>query len=222
MATTGAFALVVLAACGSGGGESPSEPVTRVPTASDAAMEATTSAAASSPAAETTAATPEIVKESVAATPEAAGMATPERAGVATPATAAIEATPITAAQEATPMTAAEEATPVAGAEATPAGGTTGAASPEAAGASAEVVSVDIAFEPKALTIPANTDVKVSLPNQGAAAHNFSIDELGISVDLAPGATEEVTINAPAGTYQYYCNVPGHKEAGMVGTLTVE
>ena len=29
-------------------------------------------------------------------------------------------------------------------------------------------------------------------------------------------------INAPPGTYEYYCNVTGHKEAGMVGTLIVE
>ena len=39
-------------------------------------------------------------------------------------------------------------------------------------------------------------------------------------MDIAPGATEEVVINAPPGEYEYSCNVPGHKEAGMVGTLT--
>jgi uncharacterized cupredoxin-like copper-binding protein/mono/diheme cytochrome c family protein len=84
------------------------------------------------------------------------------------------------------------------------------------------VTSFDIYFEPKEVTIPANTDVPFTLPNDGAAPHNFSIDELGISVDLAPGSTEETVINAPPGTYEYYCNVPGHKEAGMVGTLIVE
>ena len=84
------------------------------------------------------------------------------------------------------------------------------------------VTSFDIYFEPKEITIPANTDVPFTLPNDGAAPHNFSIDELGISVDIAPGATEETVINAPPGTYEYYCNIPGHKEAGMVGTLIVE
>ncbi len=84
------------------------------------------------------------------------------------------------------------------------------------------VESYDIYFEPDELSIPADTDVTVSLPNVGAALHNFSIDELGIDVDIAPGATEETVINAPAGTYEYYCNVPGHKPAGMVGTLTVQ
>jgi uncharacterized cupredoxin-like copper-binding protein/mono/diheme cytochrome c family protein len=84
------------------------------------------------------------------------------------------------------------------------------------------VTSFDIYFEPKEITIPADTDVPFTLPNDGAAPHNFSIDELGVSVDIAPGATEETVINAPPGTYEYYCNIPGHKEAGMVGTLIVE
>jgi len=84
------------------------------------------------------------------------------------------------------------------------------------------VTAFDIYFEPKEITIPANTDVPFTLPNDGAAPHNFSIDELGIDIDLPPGSTEETVINAPPGTYEYYCNVPGHKEAGMVGTLIVE
>lgn len=79
----------------------------------------------------------------------------------------------------------------------------------------------DIFFQPKEIEIPANQDVKILLPNLGAAAHDFSIDALNISVPLAPGETGEVTINAKPGTYEFYCNVPGHKEAGMVGTLVV-
>jgi plastocyanin len=104
--------------------------------------------------------------------------------------------------------------------------GTPQAADAEAGeGAAAEalvVESYDIYFEPTELSIPADTDVTVSLPNVGVTLHNFAIDELGIDVDIAPGATEETVINAPAGTYEYYCNVPGHKQAGMLGTLTVE
>ena len=92
---------------------------------------------------------------------------------------------------------------------------------PDAATAQ-NVTGFDIYFEPKEITIPANTDVTFTLPNDGAAAHNFSIDELGIDIDMPPGSSNETVINAPPGTYEYYCNVPGHKEAGMVGTLTVE
>jgi uncharacterized cupredoxin-like copper-binding protein len=111
----------------------------------------------------------------------------------------------------ATPAGAPAAATPVADAEA-----------PAAAAESVEVVSHDIFFEPTEVTIPADTDVTFSLPNDGVTLHNFAIDELGIDIDIAPGETQEAVINAPAGTYEYYCNVPGHKEAGMLGTLTVE
>lgn len=112
----------------------------------------------------------------------------------------------------------AEQASASPAAEATPA---EEAAAPAAA-EPVTVVSHDIFFDPKEITIPADTDVTVSLPNEGVTLHDFSIDELGISVSIDPGATEEVVINAPAGTYEYYCNVPGHKAAGMVGTLTVK
>ena len=98
-------------------------------------------------------------------------------------------------------------------------------ASPVADGATAAevtVTAIDIDWVEKELTIAAGTDTRFVITNQGAVGHNFSIDELGVSVDIAPGDTAEVTINASAGTYQYYCNVPGHAAAGQVGTLTVQ
>jgi uncharacterized cupredoxin-like copper-binding protein len=239
MTAVAAFALVMLAACGGGGEEAVTEDVTRVPVTSDAAGEATQEAVqqeeASTPAvvvieteASPVVATPALAVTSTEATPAVAASPVAAMTAGATPVTAAMpaEATPMTAptTTEATPeQTAATPVGATAGAAASPVASGT-AATPGAAAAgteSVEVVSHDIFFEPKELTIPADTDVTVSLPNEGVTLHNFSIDELGISVDLAPGATEEAVVNAPAGTYEYYCNVPGHKEAGMVGTLTV-
>ena len=93
----------------------------------------------------------------------------------------------------------------------------------EAASTAVTIEMVDIAFDPKDVTIPANTDVTVTLPNNGVAVHNFNIDELGIKTEDVPGGgSTTVTINAPAGTYEFYCGVPGHREAGMVGTITVQ
>ncbi len=77
--------------------------------------------------------------------------------------------------------------------------------------------------------IPANTDVVISLPNNGVLPHNFSVTsnknsdlaDLGIDVDLAPGEVASVTINAPAGDYYFFCNVPGHEQAGMFGITHV-
>ena len=134
---------------------------------------------------------------------------------------------PAPAAAPAAEATPAEEAAPAeeTAAEATPAEAAQEAApeaAPAAEAAPVTVVSHDIFFEPKEITIPANTDVTFSLPNEGVTLHNFAIDALGVDVDIAPGETQEVVINAPAGTYEIYCNVPGHKAAGMVATLTVE
>jgi len=116
----------------------------------------------------------------------------------------------------------AATATPGAAGATPAAGGEEQAAAEQGAGEALVVESYDIYFEPEELSIPADTDVTVQLPNDGVTLHNFSIDELGISVDIEPGATQETVINAPAGEYEYYCNVPGHKAAGMLGTLTVQ
>ena len=50
------------------------------------------------------------------------------------------------------------------------------------------IESHDIFFQPTEVEIPANQDVKILLPNLGASAHDFSIDELGIQVSLPPRA----------------------------------
>jgi plastocyanin len=130
------------------------------------------------------------------------------------------EASP-SACPEASPS-ARSDASPVASPAASPAADGTPCPEGTPGGSEVEVKSYDIYFEPKEVTIPADTDVTFILPNEGVTLHNFSIDELGIDVDIEPGATEETIINAPAGEYEYYCNVPGHREAGMVGTLIVE
>lgn len=99
------------------------------------------------------------------------------------------------------------------------------AATPSASGeaqTSAEILSYDIYFEPKTVTIAANTDVTISLPNRGAIAHNFEISGQGIDVDIAAGASESVVVNLPPGEYTFICNVAGHEAAGMKGTLIVE
>ena len=98
------------------------------------------------------------------------------------------------------------------------------------AAAQAQLGMQDIAFDKTEFTIPADTDVTLTLTNAGAIMHNFSVDDhnnpnvknLGISVDVNPGETKTVTINAPAGDYYYYCNVPGHEAAGMFGTMHVK
>lgn len=95
--------------------------------------------------------------------------------------------------------------------------------STEAAGPQPVTITMgDNFFDPATATIPADTPTTITLINNGGLRHNFSINDLGISIDVEAGATQTVEINAAAGTYTYHCDVPGHTEAGMTGTLTVQ
>jgi plastocyanin len=115
------------------------------------------------------------------------------------------------------PTSSTPSASPGASPEASP------AASPAAGGSAITVNAIDINWEEKELTIPADTDVTITVVNKGLLQHDFKIDDLNVdSGMLDGGGTADVTVNAPAGTYEYYCSVAGHKEAGMVGTLTVQ
>lgn len=92
-----------------------------------------------------------------------------------------------------------------------------------AAATAITIEALDIYFDPATASVPANTPTTIIIDATNAAApHNFAIDALGIDVDVAAGEKVEVVIDAPAGEYDFYCNVPGHKEAGMVGVLTVK
>jgi len=52
--------------------------------------------------------------------------------------------------------------------------------------------------------------------------HTFTIDELGVDVILPHGETTRVEITPEqTGSFQFYCSVPGHREAGQIGTITV-
>ena len=79
-----------------------------------------------------------------------------------------------------------------------------------------EVDMYDIYFGANLITIPSDTDVKFVLPNEGASMHTFvindhenpDVDNLDIKVEVNPGESGETTINAPAGTYYFWCDVP--------------
>jgi len=69
--------------------------------------------------------------------------------------------------------------------------------------------------------ISENGQVSLHLANKDLWWHTFTIDELGVDLKVPMGAEREVKFSAPAGTYQYYCSIPGH-EATMHGTLTIK
>lgn len=75
-------------------------------------------------------------------------------------------------------------------------------------------------FDPGEIVIPADTDVTLRLVNEGVATHNLTIDGVGMASPMIPGGEEAtMVVNLPAGTYAVGCDVPGHRLAGMTGTL---
>lgn len=84
-------------------------------------------------------------------------------------------------------------------------------------------VAVDIAFEEAPTTASAG-EATIALDNQGAALHDVTFEELGDEpvVEAEGGETATGTVELEPGTLTYYCSVPGHRQAGMEGTLEVQ
>jgi plastocyanin len=141
-----------------------------------------------------------------------------------------------TTTEAAVPATTAPATT----APATPTPATTAAAAPIAVEADP---SGALAFTQKTLT--ANPDfrgeltgttpapvgrVTFTFTNDSSVPHDFaievrnakSVDRLGVTKRISNGASENLTLDLLRGEYTYLCTVPGHEQAGMIGTLTVQ
>lgn len=86
-----------------------------------------------------------------------------------------------------------------------------------------EVKATEFKFDPSALTATAGEDLTIKLVNAGVVEHDLTIEDLGVALTVKVGETGEATVaDVAAGTYEVYCAIAGHKEAGMVGTLEVK
>jgi plastocyanin len=68
--------------------------------------------------------------------------------------------------------------------------------------------------------------VTIDFKNPQALTHDVAIEgsggeEVGKTELIGEGETS-TTVNLKPGKYTFYCSVPGHREAGMEGTLTVK
>lgn len=89
-------------------------------------------------------------------------------------------------------------------------------------GGSVTIETPAIEFDPDSISMNEGENLEVELNNTDTQLHTFTIDDLGIDLEVDGGSSDSVTIEAPdAGEYVFYCSVPGHREAGQEGTLTV-
>jgi uncharacterized cupredoxin-like copper-binding protein len=82
-----------------------------------------------------------------------------------------------------------------------------------------------LSFTKKALTAKAGTvTIKMANPGADSLPHAVAIEGNGVNTTgqtVQPGGTSTVTAKLKPGTYTFFCPVPGHRQAGMEGTLTV-
>ena len=74
-------------------------------------------------------------------------------------------------------------------------------------------------FDQTELTAAAG-EVTIELVNESGIPHNVEIEGDGVSDTISEGSTELMA--SLEAEYVFFCNIPGHREGGMEGTLTVE
>jgi plastocyanin len=83
----------------------------------------------------------------------------------------------------------------------------------------------DLAFNQNELTAQAGP-VTINYDNPQSTPHDVAVEDpsgevLGETELVSAGSTS-ATIELQPGTYTFFCDVPGHREGGMEGTLTVK
>jgi plastocyanin len=88
-----------------------------------------------------------------------------------------------------------------------------------------EAASSGLAYATKSATAKAGK-VTVDFTNPQPIPHDVAIESSGGEVigqtETTAEGSDSTEVELKPGTYTYFCTVPGHREAGMEGTLTVK
>src|SRR5690348_9445136 len=82
-------------------------------------------------------------------------------------------------------------------------------------------------LHPVAGTVATPGTYAVKVTNQGSVTHAFTVEASGggdevESGSISPGSSKTVKVTLDASKrYEMYCPVPGHKQQGMAGTISV-
>ncbi len=80
-------------------------------------------------------------------------------------------------------------------------------------------------WQPNVIVAKGGDKVTLTIQNTGNTAHTIVSPSLSLNqTDVAIQKTTTVSFTAPSapGAYQFWCNIPGHAEAGMVGEVIVQ
>ncbi|HMF83673.1 MAG TPA: plastocyanin/azurin family copper-binding protein [Acidimicrobiia bacterium] len=77
-------------------------------------------------------------------------------------------------------------------------------------------------FDPKNPDAPAGVDAIKLTSEGGLHTLVFAGDKVPhFKLQASSGNSDELRVDLKPGTYEFFCDIPGHREAGMDGTLTV-
>jgi mono/diheme cytochrome c family protein len=81
-----------------------------------------------------------------------------------------------------------------------------------------------LAYITKQASAPAG-QLEIDSKNASSTPHDIALEGNGVNKKGAVvqgGGTSKISVSLKAGTYTYYCSVPGHRQGGMEGKLTVK
>lgn len=87
-----------------------------------------------------------------------------------------------------------------------------------------DLIAGDIYYENEPSELPIGS-TRFVMENEGNIEHNLILEELGdrtVIGDVPGGQTGEGEVTLEAGEYTFYCSIPGHRQAGMEFSVTVE
>ena len=104
----------------------------------------------------------------------------------------------------------------------TPAAG--GGSSGGGSGTPVDVTLADFSIDIAGGTTLAAGTYTFNVTNTGQTGHNLTIEGPGLDEPATPtftSGTQQLTVTLTGGSYEFFCSVPGHKEAGMDVDVTV-
>lgn len=82
-------------------------------------------------------------------------------------------------------------------------------------------------FSPGSFKVKAGEVVVLSLTSKDSFTHSFHFSDQSlqaVALGVGPGETRAITFNAPKqkGQYEFFCDLPGHRDRGETGVMVVE
>ena len=103
-------------------------------------------------------------------------------------------------------------------------GGAAGTSSGGSSPLNVTLTATEFKYDPNTINAAPGQTINITLKNTGSVDHTFVFTPANFKMTVSPGKSDTKTFTAPTapGSYDFLCDVAGHKEAGMTGKLVVK